>query len=115
VQDAFPLLQVRERYTFGAFSGWIAGTEQRRVRHGDFSTKGLERFITIARKSPADAACSVMPPLRALLLDRCERMSGYRGKAIVVEASYAAMRSNYEAFTESQAHPNAVVGSYVVR
>lgn len=54
-----------------------------------------------------------LPPLRATFLERCQRMARYTRNAIVVEASYAAMRSSYEAFTESQAHPNAVVGSYL--
>jgi hypothetical protein len=100
-------------YTFARFSRWIAGTEQRRLRDGDYSVEGLEQVVTIERKSPADAVSSVMPPLRATFLERCQRMARYERKAIVVEASYADMRSSYEAFTESQAHPNAVVGSYL--
>jgi DNA excision repair protein ERCC-4 len=103
----------RGGYTFDRFSRWISGTEQRRLKDGDYSVKGLERVITIERKSPGDAACSVMPPLRAPFLDRCQRMARYPRKGIVIEASYADMRSSYEAFTESQAHPNAVVGSYL--
>jgi len=100
-------------YTFERFSRWIAGTERRRLKDGDYSIKGLERVVTIERKSPADAVSSVMPPLRATFLERCRRMARYTRHAIVIEASYAAMRSSYEAFTESQAHPNAVVGSYL--
>ena len=101
----------RGGYTFSGFSRWIAGTERRRLKDGDYSVKGLERAITIERNSPGDAACSVMPPLRAPFLDRCQRIARYPRKAIVIEASYADMRSSYEAFTESQAHPNAVVGT----
>jgi DNA excision repair protein ERCC-4 len=100
-------------YTFERFSRWIAGTERRRLKDGDYSIKGLERVVTIERKSPADAVSSVMPPLRATFLERCRRMARYTRHAIVIEASYAAMRSSYEAFTESQAHPNAVIGSYL--
>jgi DNA excision repair protein ERCC-4 len=103
----------RGGYTFERFSKWIGGTEQRRLKNGDYSISGLERVVTIERKSPGDAVTSVMPPLRAPFLDRCRRMAGYERKAIVIEASYAEMRSSYEAFSESQAHPNAVVGSYL--
>jgi ERCC4-type nuclease len=100
-------------YTFERFARWIAGTKRRALANGDYSVAGLERVVTIERKSPADAVSSVMPPLRAGFLARCERMARYRRRAIVIEASYAAMRSSYEWFTESQAHPNAVVGSYL--
>lgn len=100
-------------YTFERFARWIAGTARRRLKDGDYSIAGLEGIVTVERKSPADAAGSVMPPLRAPFLRRCERMARYKRKAIVIEASYAAMRSSYEAFTESRAHPNAVVGSYL--
>ena len=100
-------------YRFERFSRWIAGTEQRRLKDGDYSILGLERLIAIERKAPADAVTSVMPPVRSAFLERCGRMARYQRKAIVLEASYAAMRSSYEEFTESQAHPNAVVGSYL--
>jgi DNA excision repair protein ERCC-4 len=103
----------RGGYTFERFSKWIAGTEQRRLKDGDYSVKGLERTVTVERKSPADAVSSVMPPLRATFLERCERMARFQRKAIVIEGSFATLRSSYEAFTESQAHPNAVVGSYL--
>jgi hypothetical protein len=100
-------------YRFERFARWIAGTEQRRLEVGDYSIRGLERSIAIERKAPGDAVSSVMPPLRAPFLERCARMAKYRRKAIVIEASYAVMRSSYEEFTESVAHPNAVVGSYL--
>ncbi len=100
-------------YRFERFSKWIDGIEQKRLKLGDYSVKGLEHLITIERKAPADAVSSVMPPVRASFLERCQRMAKYRRKAIVIEASYGVMRSSYAAFTESLAHPNAVVGSYL--
>lgn len=103
----------RGGYTFSRFSKWIAGTEQRRLANGDYSISGLEQFLTVERKSAADAVNSVMPPVRATFLERCERMSQYERRAIVIEGSYGTMRSSYEAFTESSAHPNAVIGSYL--
>lgn len=103
----------RGGYTFERFARWIAGTEQRRLKDGDYSIAGLERMVTVERKSLADAVGSVMPPTRARFLERCRRMARYGRKAIVIEASYAAMRSSCEGFTESRAHPNAVVGSYL--
>ena len=103
----------RGGYTFERFAGWIVGTERRRLKDGDYTLKGLERIVTVERKAPADAVGSVMPPLRAAFLERCQRMARFQRKAIVIECSYATLRSSYEEFTESQAHPNAVVGSYL--
>ncbi len=103
----------RGGYTFERFSRWIAGTEQRRLAVGDYTVKGLEKVVAIERKSPADAVQSVMPPARSTFLERCKRMARYGRKAIVIEASYGVMRSSYETFTDSRAHPNAVVGSYL--
>jgi ERCC4-type nuclease len=105
--------ELRAGYTFERFSKWIAGIERRRLKDGDYTVQGLEQAVTIERKAAADAVNSVMPPQRAQFLERCARMAGYERKAIVIEASYAAMRSSYEGFTESRAHPNAVIGSYL--
>ena len=103
----------RGGYTFERFSKWIAGTERRRLKHGDYSIAGLETVVTVERKSVADAVNSVMPPVRATFLARCRALSRYERSAIVIEGSYGTLRSSYEAFTDSQAHPNAVVGSYL--
>lgn len=103
----------RGGYSFDRFPRWIAGTERRRLTDGDYSIKGLERIITVERKAPADAISSVMPPARVTFLKRCARLAQFPRKAIVIEATYGVMRSSYEEYTESHAHPNAVVGSYL--
>lgn len=110
------VIDTRERsgaYTFERFEKWIAGIERRALKDGDYSILGLERRLTVERKSVADAVQSVMPPHRANFLARCVRMARYRRRAIVIEGSYATMRSSYDAFTQCQGHPNAVVGSYL--
>ena len=45
------------------------------LKDGDYSISGLERVVTIERKSPSDAAGSVMPPLRATFLERYRRFT----------------------------------------
>jgi len=86
--------ELQAGYTFERFSNWIAGIEQRRLEDGDYTVQGLEQAVTIERKAAADAVNSVMPPQRAKFLERCARMAGYERKAIVIEASYAAMCSS---------------------
>jgi ERCC4-type nuclease len=103
----------RGGYTFDRFAKWLAGTEQRRLAHGDYSVAGLEGKVTVERKGPLDAIRSVMPPTRADFLDRCARMARLQRKAIVIEASYSEMRSRGDIYEDSRAHPNAVVGTYL--
>jgi ERCC4-type nuclease len=112
-----PVLVVDTRetkgYRFERFARWISGVKRQRLDVGDYSVDGMTRLIRIERKSVADAVGSIMPPSREVFLERCARMAGYSRRAIVVEGTYGTMRSSYEAFTDSQAHPNAVVGSYL--
>lgn len=39
----------RGGYTFERFAKWLAGTEQRRLAHGDYSIAGLEKIVTVER------------------------------------------------------------------
>lgn len=103
----------RGGYTFERFDRWLAGTEQRRLVHGDYSIAGLEDQVTVERKSPLDAVRSVMPPTRARFLGRCERMAGLQRKAIVIETSLSELRSRGDLYDGLKAHPNAVVGTYL--
>lgn len=100
-------------YRFERFSKWIAGTVTNALEVGDYSIEGMESEIAIERKSFTDAIASVMPPVRERFLMSCERLSRLRRKAIVIEASLSQLKSDYRDISESQAHPNAIVGSYL--
>jgi len=103
----------REAYQFERFSRWIAGTTTKALPVGDYSVEGLEQEIAIERKSFADTINSVMPPVRERFLKTCEKLACLRRKAIVIEASLTELKSGPYTVVESEAHPNAVVGSYL--
>jgi DNA excision repair protein ERCC-4 len=105
------LVDTREQegfaYTFERFSKWFAGVERATLRVGDYSIKGMEGRLAIERKSLPDLVNSVIGD-RARFLAQAKRLASLERKAIVVEASLAKVKSPYP---ESQAHPNAVVGT----
>lgn len=105
----------RERYgyRFERFSRWIEGSIVKTLKDGDYSVEGMESEIAIERKSFADAVCSVMPPARERFLRSCARMRKLSRKAIVIEASLSDLKSAPYTVADTQAHPNAVVGSYL--
>lgn len=94
-------------YTFERFDKWFADVERAKLRAGDYSVKGLEHCLAVERKSLADLVNSVISG-RTRFLAQCKGLAALERKAIVVEASLAQVKSFYP---ESQAHPNAVVGT----
>ena len=48
---------------------------------------------------------------RSRFFDGCEKMSKYRWRALLVEASYEDIKSVYGEELNTQAHPNAVSGT----
>lgn len=114
VQIPRPTLLVDSRepvdfaYQFERFDNWFAGRKRKALSTGDYSLAEWAGEIAIERKTLDDLVASVMPPRRRQFLDCCERLSEYRRKAIVVEATMAQAKCFYEF---SSAHPNAVVGS----
>lgn len=94
-------------YTFKRFPKWFAGVERAKLRVGDYSVKGMEARLAIERKSLADLVNSVIGD-RTRFLAQCKCLAALERKAIVVEAGLAQAKSPYP---ESQAHPNAVVGT----
>jgi ERCC4-type nuclease len=105
------VVDTRERdgfaYTFDRFDKWFADIERATLRAGDYSIKGLEHCLAVERKSLADLVSSVISG-RIRFLAQCRSLAALERKAIVVEASLAQAKSYY---SDSYAHPNAVVGT----
>jgi len=94
-------------YKFERFTNWFAGSIHRRLPVGDYTLLGLENEIAVERKTLPDLVRSIIQE-RKVFIQKCEKMSGFRKKCLVVEGSLSSIKTPYE---ESQAHPNAVLGS----
>ncbi len=96
-------------YTFKRFTNWFSGTKRRRLPAGDYTLLGMEDEITVERKSLPDLVNSIIQK-RGAFISRCERLSSFRKKCFVIEGTLSALKTPY---TESRAHPNAVLGSII--
>ena len=96
-------------YTFYRFTNWIKGTIRKRLKNGDYSIEGMEDEISIERKTLPDFVSSIISK-RKDFIGKMERLSKLEKKCVVVEASFSEVKSYY---SESHAHPNAVVGSLI--
>ncbi len=96
-------------YTFGRFTNWFSGTVRKRLPVGDYTLLGMEKEITIERKTLPDLVNSIIQE-RSNFIERCERLSSFKKKCFVIEGTMSSLKTPY---TESQAHPNAVLGSII--
>jgi ERCC4-type nuclease len=84
------LVDTRERAPFPLYANrpnWIG--EERRValKMGDYTLEGMERLLSLERKSLADVvACTVT--YRQRFLAACARLARFRWKAILIEAKF---------------------------
>lgn len=93
---------------------WIGGLKFTTLKTGDYSIDGMESLLALERKSMVDAIQSTMSG-RERFIRSCERLAKFRWKAILIEATYEEMKSNYRDQDEdllTEAHPNAVCGTY---
>lgn len=106
------LIDTRERtpLTFARFPNWIAGEKRKALRAGDYSVEGMEQLLVIERKSLTDLITTLMQQ-RARFFEMCEKLTKYRWRALLVEASYEDIKTEYGADLNTSAHPNAVSGS----
>ena len=109
------LVDTREQTPFPLAANhpnWIGGERRVALEAGDYSVEGMENLLALERKSMADAIQSTMAG-RARFIRACERLAGYRWKAILVEATYEDMKSSYllDGEIPLEAHPNAVCGT----
>ena len=110
------LVDTREQTPFSLAENhpnWIGGERRATLEAGDYSVEGMENLLALERKSMADAIQSTMAG-RARFLRACERLAGFRWKAILIEATYEEMKTPYllDGDILLEAHPNAVCGTY---
>jgi hypothetical protein len=94
-------------YRFERFSNWFAGTIHKRLPVGDYTILGMEEEVIVERKTVPDLVSSIIQD-RKDFIEKCERLSKFKKKCLVVEGSLSDVKTPYE---DSQAHPNAVFGS----
>ena len=105
------LVDTREQlpFTFDQFSNWIKGTQKTGLAAGDYSVEGMEDILTLERKSLTDLIGTLMQS-RNRFFRQCERMTQYRWRALLVEASYKDLKTPYGS-RHTKAHPNGVTGT----
>lgn len=106
------LVDTREQmpFDFSRFPNWIAGEKRKALRVGDYTVEGMEDLLILERKSLTDLISTLMQN-RARFFDGCEKMTQYRWRALLVEASYEDIKTVYDDDLCTQAHPNAVSGT----
>lgn len=96
-------------YTFKRFTNWFSGTMRKRLPTGDYTLVGLEDEIAVERKTLPDLVNSIIQERENFIL-RCEKLSSFKKKCIVIEGSLSSLKTPYDV---SRAHPNAVLGSII--
>src|SRR5271169_2680060 len=84
------LVDTREQAPFSLIENhpnWIGGERRATLNAGDYSIEGMEDSLSLERKSMADVISSVIHG-RERFLRACERLSKFRWKGIIVEATY---------------------------
>lgn len=105
------LIDTREQrpLSFQNYKNWIASERRATLETGDYTVEGFEHLIALERKSLPDLVGTLMHN-RERFFAECERMTHFKWRAILVEASYEDVKSPYSS-EFIQAHPNGVCGS----
>jgi ERCC4-type nuclease len=110
------LIDTREQTPFHLardHGNWIGAEERVALKTGDYSIRDMTGLLALERKSMIDAIQCTMAR-REPFIRACKRLSAFRWKAILIEATYEDMKTAYDAQGEdivSEAHPNAVCGT----
>jgi len=90
---------------------WIGGERRVALTTGDYTVEGMERLLSLERKSLPDlVACTVT--YRRRFLATCARLARLPWKALLVEATYEDIKQGCEAFgIPSSVEPNAISGT----
>ena len=106
------LVDTRERYPFefSRFPNWIAEEKRQALKAGDYSVEGMETLLILERKTLTDLITTVIQQ-RGRFLKQCEKMTKYRWRAVLIEASYEEIKTPYDEEYNTLAHPNAVSGT----
>jgi DNA excision repair protein ERCC-4 len=99
--------QEHRGYKFERFTNWFAGTIHRRLPIGDYTLLDMEDEVAVERKTLPDLVRSIIQE-RKDFIKKCEGLSVFKKKCVVIEGSLGSIKTPYE---DSQAHPNAVLGS----
>lgn len=98
-------------FDFKRFPNWIETVKTKHLDVGDYTVEGMEDLLALERKSLPDLIGTVIQR-RNRFISLCEELSRYRWRAIIVEATYKDIKSDYGKLgLETRAHPNAVSGS----
>jgi len=107
------LVDTREKnpFDFSGFTNWIAGEKRTALKAGDYSIEGMENLLVLERKTLTDFITTVIQE-RTRFFKLCEKMTKFRWRALLIEASYENIKSPYDYDTyNTLAHPNAVSGT----
>lgn len=107
------LVDTREKYPFdfNRFKNWIAGEKIQTLKAGDYSIEGMETLLVLERKTLTDLITTLIQQ-RTRFFKQCEKMTKYRWRALLIEASYEDIKSPYDQDEyNTSAHPNAVSGT----
>lgn len=106
------LVDSREQYPFdfSGFPNWIASEKRQALKAGDYSVEGMETLLILERKMLTDLISTVMQ-YRSRFFKQCEKMTKYRWRALLIEASYEDIKTPYDEEYNTMAHPNAVSGT----
>lgn len=106
------IVDTREQlpYTFGRFPNWIGDISLEGLKTGDYSLVGYEDVIGVERKTLSDMVGSLMNG-RERFLREMERLSAFKYKCLVIEATREELKTPYRFAKDVKAHPNGIVGS----
>ena len=101
-------LRLREQHP-----NWFADERRVTLKTGDYSVDGMREVLALERKSLADVVACVSPNAsRERFIKQCERLSQFRWKAILVEATLEDIKRGFVGFDiQCGIHPNAVSGT----
>jgi len=105
------LIDTREQTPFEFHTGV---TESATLPTGDYTIKGLERFITIERKSLPDLMASISRD-RERFEKELHRMQGYKKRAVIVEGEYSRIVKGQYKSKMSNAAAIATLGAFQQR
>jgi ERCC4-type nuclease len=106
------LIDTREQAPFNLarFANWIEGERRATLETGDYSVEGMEDMIALERKSLNDLAGTLMHN-RERFFRQCERMTAFKYRAIIVEATYEQIKSPHRPVDGVAVHPNGLTGT----
>lgn len=107
------IVDTREQapFNFARFPNWIAGDRRGTLPVADYTIDGMEDRVALERKSLEDLIhCLAHDRLRFFRM--CEKMTAFQWRAIIIEATYEDIKSDYAPLGFVQAaHPNGISGS----